>query len=311
MMPAGWPAALAAAALALVCLPPAPARAAETLTVCLDEDIPIYSEHHGGQGRGFMLAVSEAVAKRLERPLKVQWFETKVDPDDSSVLGANALLSDGRCQLVGGYPLVRDALGRPGIGTARLPDFDGATLADRRRRIALGSLVPTRAFNYAPITLVTGPAATKPVAGLADLKGIKLGTEAATLADAILMLYDDGALVDRITHLVPGRNELLPRLEKGEFEAALVDLRRLDAYRAEHPDTRIKPTGYYYRIGFNMGFVGLDTEAGLIAEVDRALDDLLAQNAIAPLAASVGMTYLPPRQPEILEHLTLRDLREE
>ncbi len=310
-MRAGSPVRLAAAALALACLPVAPARAEETLTVCLDEDVPIYSEHHGKESSGFVLAVSEAVAKRLERRLKVQWFETKLDPDASSVLGANALLSDGRCQLVGGYPLVRDALGRPGMSTARLPDYDGATAADRRRRVELGTLVPTHAFNYAPITLVLGPSATKPVAGLADLKGVKLGSEAATLADAILMLYDDGALVDQITHLVPGRNELLPRLEKGDFDATLIDLRRFDAYRAAHPDTGIKATGYYYRIGFNMGFVGLDTEAELIAAVNRALEELLAQNAIAPLAASVGMTYLPPRPPEILEHLTFRDLREE
>ena len=300
-----------AAALALACLPGAPARAEETLTVCLDKDVPIYSEHHGKESSGFVLAVSEAVAKRLGRRLNVQWFETKLDPDQSSVLGANALLSDGHCQLVGGYPLVRDALGRPGMGTSRLPDFDGATPADRTRRVALGTLVPTHAFNYAPLTLVLAPTATKPVAGLADLKGVKLGTEAATLADAILMLYDDGAMVDQITHLVPGRNELLPRLEKGEFDATLVDLRRFDAYRAAHPDTKIKVTGYYYRIGFNMGFVGLDTEAGLIAAVNQALDDLLAQNAIAPLAVSAGMTYLPPRRPEILEHLTLRDLHGE
>lgn len=310
-MPARWPAILAAAALAFSCLGGMPVRSEETLTVCLDEDIPIYSEHRGPEGSGFVVAVSQAVAKQLGRRLRIQWFETKIDPDDSSVLGANALLSDGRCQLVGGYPLVRDALGRPGIGTARLPDFDGAAPADRRRRIVLGALVPTRAVNYAPLTLVLSPSAAKPAASLADLRGLKLGTEAATLADAILMLYDEGALVDHITHLVPGRNELLPRLEKGEFDAALVDLRRFDAYRVEHPDTSIRPTGYYYRIGFNMGFVGLDTEAGLIAEVNRAIEELLAQNAIEPLAAAAGMTYLPPRQPEILEHLTLRDLHGE
>lgn len=304
-------AAFAAAALALASFCGTPARAEGTLTVCLDEDIPIYSEHHGGESGGFVLAVSDALAKRLGRELKVQWFETKIDPDDSSVLGANALLSDGRCQLVGGYPLVRDALGKPGVGTARLPDFDGAAPADRRRRIALGTLVPSHAFNYAPITLVLGPSAPKPATGLADLKGVKLGTEAATLADAILMLYDNGVLVDHITHLVPGRNELLPRLEKGEFDATLIDLRRFDAYRAEHPDTRIKPTGYYYRVGFNMGFVGLDREAALLAEVNRALDDMLAQDAVAPLAAAAKMTYLPPRQPEVLEHLTLRELRED
>jgi ABC-type amino acid transport substrate-binding protein len=307
MMRARW--AAAAAALALSLLPGAPAPAADALTVCLDENVPIYSEHRGKDGQGFVVAVSQAVAKELGRPLRIQWFETKVDLDASSVLAANALLSDGRCQLVGGYPLLRDDLGKPGMGSSRLPDFAGATPADHRRRVDLGTLVPTHAFNYAPLTLVESPGAAKPVTSLADLKGLKLGSEAGTLSDTILMLYDDGALVDRITHFVPGRGELLPRLEKGEFDATLVDLRRLDAYRAEHPDSRIKPTGYYYPVGFNMGFVGLDSEAALIAEVNRALDALQARNALAPLATAAGMTYLPPRQPEILEHLTLRDLR--
>lgn len=311
MMGARGRSALLAIVLALPALLGATARSAEPLTICLDEDIPIYSTHHGAGGAGFVVAVSQAVAERLERPLNIQWFETKVDPDDSTVLGANALLSDGHCQLVGGYPLVRDALGKPGVETARLPDFEGANPADRRRRVALGALVPTRAFNYAPLTIVLGPGATKPVTGLADLKGMRLGTEAATLADAILMLYHHGVLVDHISHLVPGRHELLPRLEKGEYDASLVELRRFDAYRAAHPDTGIRATGYYYRVGFNMGFVGLDHEAALIGQVNDAIESLLARNQLAPLAQAAGMTYLPPRQPEILEHLTLRDLHED
>ena len=66
-----------------------------------------------------------------------------------------------------------------------------------------------------------------------------------------------GRLISRITHLVPGRGELLPKLEKGEYDATLIPLHRFDAYRIEHPDTGIKPSGYYFPIGFNMGFVGL------------------------------------------------------
>jgi ABC-type amino acid transport substrate-binding protein len=288
------------------------AHAADALTVCLDEDIPLYSRHKGAEGEGFVVAVSRAIAERLGRPLKIQWFETKIDPDDSSVLGANALLSDGRCELVGGYPLVRDALGKPGIPTARMPDFEGAKPADRRRRVALGTLIPSRAYQYAPLVLVVSrKAAEKPITGLGDLKGIKLGAEAATLGDAILMLYERGVLVDQITHLVPGRGELLPHLERGDYDAAIVDLRSFDAYRAEHPDTRIKSSGYYYRIGFNMGFVGLSTAAPLIEKVNAAIEELLAKNKIAPLAEAVGLTYLPPHQPEILEHLTLRELGQE
>ena len=51
--------------------------------------------------------------------------------------------------------------------------------------------------------------------------GLKLGIEASTMGDAVLMLYKDGRLVDRITHIRPGLDELLPRLEGGEFEATL------------------------------------------------------------------------------------------
>jgi len=165
------------AAVALAMALSLAARAADTLTVCLDEDIPLYSIHHGSESTGFQLAVAEAVAKQLGRELRVQWFETKLELDDSSVLGANALLSDGRCQLVAGYPLVRDALGKPGIPTARMPDFDGATPADRRRRVALGALVPSRAYHREPLTVVLGAGLTKPVASLAeDRKSTRLNS---------------------------------------------------------------------------------------------------------------------------------------
>lgn len=298
------------AALALATASFSAARAAETLAVCLDEDIPLFSVHHGKDSTGFQLAVAQAVAKGLGRDLKVQWFETKIDPDDSMVLGSNALLSDGRCQLVAGYPLVRDALGKPGMPTARLPDFDGATPADRRRRVALGALVPSRAYHREPLTIVLG-ATAKPVATLADLRGLKLGVEAATLGDAILMLYDDGAYVSHITHLVPGRGELLPRLEKGDFDATMIDLRRFDAWRAEHPETPLRPSGYYFPVSFNMGFVGLSTDAQLIEDVNRALGQLIDKDEIAPLAKANHLTYLPPTSPEILEHLTIADLQHE
>ena len=42
---------------------------------------------------------------------------------------ANALLSDGRCSLVGSYTFTKDALVVPGAKTAKLPGFEGATRA--------------------------------------------------------------------------------------------------------------------------------------------------------------------------------------
>src|SRR5262249_40614470 len=157
-----------------------------------------------------------------------------------------ALLSDGVCQLVGGYPLFESSLGEPGTKTARLPDFEGAKPSDRRRSVELGILVPSRGYQFAAMTIVLGPAAASArIANLADLKGLRLGVESGTLANAVLMLFGDGRYAGQITHLVPGRDELLPRLEKGEYDATLVALRRFDAYRAEHRQTKLIPSGYY------------------------------------------------------------------
>ena len=80
------------------------------LRVCLSDDIPLYSVHHGAVASGFDLAVARAVAKRLERPLAVQWFENSRDESTDMALGANALLSAALCDLVGGFPLIKDAL---------------------------------------------------------------------------------------------------------------------------------------------------------------------------------------------------------
>jgi len=79
----------------------------EVLEVCLDANVPPWSLHDGAKGGGFDLAVADAVARRIGRQLALEWFETKPDRDDSTTLAANALLSDRRCRLVGGYPWSR------------------------------------------------------------------------------------------------------------------------------------------------------------------------------------------------------------
>src|SRR5881275_339736 len=104
------------------------AAADDALKVCLDEDLPPLSAHHRGKpDTGFDVTLAQAIAAKLNRPLQIQWFESKLDEDSSPALEANALLSDGRCALVGGYALTRDSLVVPGMKSARLPDFAGAT----------------------------------------------------------------------------------------------------------------------------------------------------------------------------------------
>jgi ABC-type amino acid transport substrate-binding protein len=308
--------AVSAAAILLTTTAMTTARAAdEALTVCLDKDLPPLSAHYEGRlDSGFDVALAQAVAGRLGRPLRIQWFESKLDEDSSPALEANALLSDGRCALVGGYALTRDSLVVPGIKTAKLPGFEGATREDRRRRISLGVLTPSQPYIYSPLTIVLGPKASdkasdkagdkardRRIAGVGDLAGLRIAIESGTLGDAILMTFGNGRLIDDITHLIPGRDDLLGALDRGDFDATLLDLRRFDAYRAAHPNTKVAASGYYYPIGANRGYVGLASDPALLAAVNKALSDLQAAGTIAELGRAAGLTYLPPREPAILD----------
>ncbi|WP_407155793.1 substrate-binding periplasmic protein [Bradyrhizobium sp. STM 3557] len=293
-------AALALPACAAMTLP---ARAAdEPLRICLDENLPPLSMHHRSKpGTGFEVALARAIAEGLGRRLEIQWFESKLDEDSSPALEANALLSDGRCSLVGSYAFTQDSLVVPGVKTAKLPDFEGATRDDRRRRITIGILAPTRPYMFSSLTVVLGrEARERHIADIGDLSGLRLAIESGTLGDAILMTYDKGRLIDSITHLVPGRDDLLGALEQGRFDATLLDLGRFDAYRAAHPDTTLTGSGYLYPIGANRGYVGLASNPDLIAEVNKVLAALQASGKLAEFGQATGLTYLPPREPAVL-----------
>jgi ABC-type amino acid transport substrate-binding protein len=287
------------------------ARTEDVLKICLDEDLPPISVHHKGTpDRGFDVALAAAVAGRLGRSLKIQWFESKLDEDSSPALEANALLSDRRCSLVGSYALTKDSLVVPGVKTAKLPGFEGASRDDRRRRVPLGVLTPSQPYIYSPLTVVlASKARDRRIAGVEDLAGLRIGIESGTLADAVLMTFGNGRLIDDITHLVPGRDDLLGALDRGDFDATLVDLRRLDAYRAAHPDTKVSASEYFYPIGANRGYVGLASDPSLIVAVNKALSDLQTAGTIADLGQSAGLTYLAPREPAILGDVWLKILQ--
>jgi len=287
------------------------ARAEGNLTICLNENIPLYSLRHGNDASGFDLKVAEAIAKQLGRKLIVQWFETKLEMDSSLTIGANALLSDQRCDLVGGYPLIKGTLGKPHVQIARLPGFDGDKPEDRRRRVTLGELLPTRPYHRSVLAIVVnGASVTKPITALGDLEGLKIGTEGGSLADAILMTFRDGRFVNQITHLIPERDDLLGKLEAGEFDATMLNLRRFDFYVSKHPATKLKASAFHHRIGSNMGLVGLATNATLIAEVDKAIADLERKGELPALAAASGLTYVPPQEPKVADNISMLDLAE-
>lgn len=273
-----------------------PAVARESLTVCLQTNDPPLSTRGG---EGFAVALSRKIAERLGRDLRVQWFVSRDDPDANLAKDADALLSDGHCELVPEYPLVADMLGQPFAPTAKLPPFDGASPEDRRRWIKLGKLVATPPYRSDVLTVVLAAKdANRPIRTLADLDGLKVGVQTATLADAIAMRYAGGRLIEHVVH-VPDARALFGRLQRGELDAAFVAQRELDAWRLRHGGDGLAPTGYIHSIGFNMGFVGLASEQQLIDDASAAIAALQASGAIAPLARAAGLSYVPPREPPV------------
>jgi ABC-type amino acid transport substrate-binding protein len=190
-----------------------------------------------------------------------------------------------------------------------MPDFAGAKPSDRRRRVALGTLMPTVPYHFDGLTvLLSEKVKDKQIHGLSDLDGLNLTIEAGTLGDVILMTFDRGRFIPRIAHVVPGRDQLFPKLESGEADATIVPVHRFDGYRLTHPDARIAPSNFYLPVGFNMGFVALASEARLIDRVNTALGEMLKSGEPASFAGAAYMTYLPPRKPDVLDGITINDL---
>jgi len=292
------------------------AAAAETLTVCLEGDAPPFSYHDGKKATGFDVAVAAAVAKRLDRDLKIQWFEISKLPEADEpdpARAENAMLNLGKCQLVGGFPLIANDL-TPSEDKSRLPDFTGETRDERKEWVPIGRLMASKPYYYYPFTVLLGPtAAGRKVASLDDLSGLRIASEDGTLADAILMWYDHRKYFRQVTHYTPAQSlahggGLLEHLDRGDFDATLVALRRYDAYRAQHPDTKLVPSGYYYRLGFNVGYVAKPGDVALVGRVNAAIDDLMSGNKLPAMAKAEGMTFVAPRQPAIARGVTLGDL---
>lgn len=313
MIRIGWTIVVAATALALA---GQRVQALDPLTVCLEANTPPFSYHEGEKTTGFDVAVSAAVAKHLGRDLKIQWFEIRNPPDEDDpdpARAENAMLNAGKCQLVGGFPLIADDL-NPATEKSRMPDFAGITRPERKEQVPIGKLAPSKPYHYIAFAVLLGPkAADRKIATLDDLQGLRIGSEDGTLADAMLMWYGHRRYFRQITHFTPAQTidhggGLLDHLDRGDIDVTMVELRRYDVYRAEHPDTKITPSGFYYRIGFNVGFVASARDAALIGQVDAAIDDLVAKNELPAMAKAAGMTYLAPRQPTIAGPVSMGDL---
>jgi hypothetical protein len=274
------------------------------LKVCLEEDSPPYSYKFGKKIGGFDYHLSQELAKRLHRDLKVQWFETENDEENIPKLEANALLSARLCHLIGGYPLIESALGGAPQGAFRLPDHDGQKRSERHKMIKLGVVTASMPYNRAVLASIVGPAVKGEIGSLDDLAGVRIMSEVATLPSVLLMRHDNGALIDNTSHITPLKN-LFKAMDAGKADATLIGLHRFERYRFRNPQTKLRFAGYVSPLGFNLGYAALTSSKDLLEDVNRVLAEMSADGTLKEIAARNRMTLMAPQKPYVMGKLKL------
>ncbi len=287
--------ALTGAVLALLAGP----ALAEPLRVCLDGQNPPFSDQK--TGAGFDVAMSRAVASLLERELVPVWYDDARDNNRSAKQDVGALLAAERCDLVAGFPLTADAVAEPTAPTSRLPGYEGGPPPRKLPRVTLQQLAASVPYYRLGFLVVMRPGIDRPIRALGDLKGLKVGAPAATLAGALLLGYRHGAL-GLIS--LDSRAEALTELEEGRLDATLVEIGVWSRYRAAHPTTALTNTGFRPPIGFNTGFVALQSRPDVLASVDDALNAIHASGDAQRLADQAGLIWNPPAPPALAPRLT-------
>jgi len=298
-------------ALLLACCMAAPwARAAEPpLTVCMAEDNPPLSWRADGQMRGLDARLAHAIADELHRPLLIVPFESEYEADSTLSQEVNALLSSDVCQLASGFALIAGDLGAPARPTARVPDYPGAKRPPLRPWIPLGSLAPSHAYHAAATGLVVRDAA-RVSATLAEPGDARIGVVTGTLAGTAASLYRNGKLRPQLVS-VAQNEDVLALLEAGRFDAALVPLDRLDAWRLAHPATLLRRAAYVHPLRINIGFVARAEAGALLEAADRVIDRALANGDLQRWSADSGASWIAPVEPQVRPAFNLLDLMHE
>jgi ABC-type amino acid transport substrate-binding protein len=273
------------------------AQDAQALKVCMAEGNPPLSYRVGSETRGLDVLLARAIAAELGRPLAAVPFESKFDKDTSLTYEVNALLSSGVCELASGFPLLAPDLGAPMRARAKAPDYPGAAPRRQRAAVALGTLIPSRAYHASVMGVVLREPGHR-VGKLADLKPLRVGTIAGTMASAALMLYRNGMLRNNVVSLAQ-HDDLLASLDAGQFDAVLVPLNKFDAYRLAHPQTRLVASGFVHPLQVNLGLVALEGAPQLIAAANRVIERARANGELESWARETGVTWARPAPPDV------------
>lgn len=273
------------------------AAGAQDLNVCMAQNNPPLSYRVQGEPRGLDLRVAQAIATELARPLTVVLFESKYEADSSLSQEVNALLSSGVCELASGFPLLADDLGPPRRPTARVPDYPGAKRPPLRPWVPLGTLVPSRAYHTVAMGLVVREA-SRQSATLADPGDATIGVTAGTMAGTAVVLYRNGTLRSQLVSLAQNQ-DALEELDAGRFDATLVSLDRLDAWRLSHPLSTLRRAAYVHPLRINLGFVTRADANEVLGAANRVIERSLANGDLQRWTSAAGSTWIAPAEPQV------------
>lgn len=295
----------AALALSLVCI----GASAQPVTVCMAEDNPPLSYLAKGEMRGLDVRIAQAFAAELKRELRIVPFESKLEGETTLSQQVNALLSSGVCDIASGFALMAGDLGPPGRPTARVPDYPGAKRTPQRPWVALGTLVPSRAYHAMAMGLVVRDE-QRAGATLAEPGDARIGVVTGTLSGTAVSMFRNGKLRSQLVSLSRTEN-VFEQLEANRFDATLVALDRLDAWRLSHPDTPLRRTPYLHPLRINIGFVARSDAPEVLAAASRVIERALASGELQRWAAESGTTWITPAEPQVGAPFSLAELSRE
>ncbi|MBL4623313.1 MAG: transporter substrate-binding domain-containing protein [Immundisolibacteraceae bacterium] len=270
------------------------------LSICLEQQNPPYSTQQGGLDNLIALALADG----LGAPLTIHWFETEEGDEGNPTLQVNALLSDGICELAGGFPMAKNSFADPGEQRYSLMLSSG-----ERRSVSLQPLAPSLPYHARSYTLVwANDKPHPPINSLDDLENIRVLAEENTIADLILMAHGGGKLRASIDHIKPNGDALLKALAKQQSDAAWIALHRFEDWQQAHPDSLFSRSGFQHEFAINLGFAALKSNHQLLERVNNLLTEMADDEQMEPLFEQRGLTYFPPQQPDLMPPISTRFL---
>jgi hypothetical protein len=96
--------------------------------------------------------------------------------------------------------------------------------------------------------------------------------EGRAFGDAILRVFDRGRFIPRSRIWCPGAINLCQDRKAAIMTPPSLPSIVFEAYRIEHPETKIRTSGYYLPIVFDVALAGLTSAKPLIARASAVLD---------------------------------------